>query len=226
MRLIEVPDFRRRVFEIECPGQAGIELDRREEIVVPEHIAEQERHTATDRRAVSARADGDHRLTDSLERQLRFIVDDLRGLLEGREAEGRVVQQGGHLAWPSIERRERRGLRVGRCQRTAAARAVERVNVVLAAFVDAERGDAARRSHRERRARVGDSAQPCADRRQLRHLASVERHAIQIRNAVAVGNEIERGRVRRPLRIDVLAVGERPDLFDAPAFRVDEGEPI
>ena len=49
--------------------------------MVAEHVAEQERHTAADGGAVSAGADGHHRLADGLERQLRLVIGDFRFLL-------------------------------------------------------------------------------------------------------------------------------------------------
>jgi hypothetical protein len=84
--------------------------------VIAEHVAELQRDAAANRRAEAGGADGNRRLGQPFELQLRRVVFHVVGGRRGgrRQAEARVVQQRGDLTRPAIERRQLARVRIGR----------------------------------------------------------------------------------------------------------------
>ena len=63
---------------------------------------------------------------------------------------------------------------------------------------------------RQRRTERGDPAHAGQDVRQLRRLAAIDRDAVDVGDALAIGQEIERPPVLRPLRMMFFAPSNPP----------------
>ena len=188
----------------------AIRLNGREDLTVAELIAEDHRHAA--RHAGAERSAGDHaeaRLADRVERERRVIVLDreLVAASEGRRTDPRDSSSRG-CASPAAAAAARPPTRP-----TATSPAsptvcdgVESANLVALIVERREQHPARLARHRERRRDRRDAAHARRDGRDAEDLAARQVQAIDVREAVLVGDEEEVLAVRRELRIDVLAL--------------------
>ena len=67
MCLIEVTNLRADVLDARAAAQTRVDLERRDQRVIAEHVAERERESAAERRAEAADADADNGLRDAFD---------------------------------------------------------------------------------------------------------------------------------------------------------------
>ena len=130
-----------------------------------------------------------------------------------RQAGRRILRCCRHVARTPIRRRQRgRPRRRRRILGAVDGRAGSHRagGCVSALLVDVEGHRAGFGRDRERRAEARDAAQAGRDARQLGDVPAVEGDSIEIRNPVAIGDEIQRPAVRGPLRVDMRATRTCP----------------
>ena len=189
-------------------GKRSVDRRRDAERAIAEHVAEQKRHAAADVAAVRRRADADRRLADRVERHLLLVRHRRIAVLHGRQSARRIAEQPRHVAVRLGAPGQERGP-AGRRRRHEARhlRRVHHVNRLPVVFEHAE-GQPARRRRAQRRARRRDARDARQKRRHLLDRPAVDRHAVQIADAVGLGDERDRSSIRRHLRAQVLAAQE------------------
>ena len=105
-------------------------------------------------------------------------------------------------------------------------RRIDRVEAVARRLVHAEDQLARLLRHRQRGAERRDPARAGVEVRHLEESAASDIQPVYVRDAVAVGHEVQALGVRPPLRVDVLAVGEPGDRLDAARRHVQQRQPV
>ena len=179
--------------------------------MVAQHIAPEQRGTAPDVGAKPIAPDRDLRRRDVIERQARAVLGRIELCRRRRQPECRIRDEPHHIPDRTIRGGQdcRADLGQGRLDRAAFEHrwVIDYVDVVAVPRIGTEDEPIGIRGHRECRACIGDPAHTDQQVGDLANLTLRKIRPVDVRDAVMVGQEIEARSVARPLRVDVLGVG-------------------